>query len=109
MDDMWTLQQQLQSKEQVVKELKQQGELIIYIYMCVMLLTIVENFQRHLMSREQKFSLLNEQEENRVDKDLVKNLLLGYLTATSHKRNEVLKLITSILEFSPAELEQVIL
>ena len=60
------------------------------------------------MSREQKFSLLNEQEENRVDKDLVKNLLLGYFTAASHKRNEVLKLITSILEFSPTELEQVI-
>lgn len=72
------------------------------------LLHLVENFQQHLMNREQKFSLLNEQEENRVDKDLVKNLLLGYFTAPSHKKNEVLKLITNILEFSPAELEQVI-
>ena len=82
-----------------------------YVYACVCVcnvVNIVENFQQHLMSREQKFSLLNEQEENRVDKDLVKNLLLGYFTAASHKRNEVLKLITSILEFSPAELEQVI-
>ena len=61
------------------------------------------------MNREQKFSLLSEQEESRVDKDLVKNLLLGYFTAASHKKNEVLKLISSILEFSPAELEQVIL
>ena len=77
------------------------------VYVCNVV-NIVENFQQHLMSREQKFSLLNEQEENRVDKDLVKNLLLGYFTAASHKRNEVLKLITSILEFSPAELEQVI-
>jgi len=68
----------------------------------------VENFQQHLITREQKFSLLSEQEENRVDKDLVKNLLLGYLTAPSQKRNEVLKLITNILEFSSIELEQVI-
>lgn len=68
---------------------------------------LVENFQLHLMNREQKFSLLSEQEENRVDKDLVKNLFLGYLTAASHKKHEVLKLITSILEFSPKELEQV--
>ena len=60
------------------------------------------------MKREEKFSLLSEQEENRVDKDLVKNLLLGYFSAASHKKSEVLKLIASILEFSPAELEQVI-
>lgn len=69
----------------------------------------MENFQQHLMNREQKFSLLSEQEENRVDKDLVKNLIIGYLTAPSHKKNEVLKLITSILEFSLTELEQVII
>ena len=60
------------------------------------------------MNREQKFSLLSEQEENRVDKELVKNLFIGYLTAVAHKKSEVLKLITSILEFSPIELEQVI-
>lgn len=60
------------------------------------------------MNREQKFSLLSEQEESRVDKDLVKNLLIGYFTAVAHKKNEVLQLITSILEFSPTELEQVI-
>ena len=59
------------------------------------------------MNREQKFSLLSEQEESRVDKDLVKNLLLGYFTAASHKKNEVLKLISSILGFSSFELDQV--
>ena len=83
--------------------------MVIYNTVCNCFVVIVENFQQHLMSREQKFSLLNEQEEKRVDKDLVKNLLLGYFTAASHKRNEVFKLITSILEFSPTELEQVIL
>ena len=76
------------------------------LYYC--LYCSVENFQLHLMNREQKFSLLSEQEENRVDKELVKNLFIGYLTAVPHKKNEVLKLITSILEFSPIELEQVI-
>lgn len=70
---------------------------------------LVENFQQHLMTREQKFSLLSEQEENRIDKDLIKNLLLGYFTAPSHKKNEVLKLITNILEFSSTELDQVIM
>lgn len=107
---MEAIQQQLHNKEQHIKDLKQQGYFftVSMVMTCFSLLHLVENFQHHLMSREQKFSLLNEQEENRVDKDLVKNLILGYFTATSHKKNEVLKLIANILEFSPAELEQVI-
>ena len=69
----------------------------------------MENLQKHLMNREQKFSLLNEQEECKVDKALVKNLILGYLSAPSRKKDEVMKLIANILEFSPSELQQVIL
>jgi len=59
------------------------------------------------MNREQKFSLLNEQEECKVEKALVKNLILGYFSAPSRKKDEVLKLIANILEFSQSELQQV--
>ncbi len=38
----------------------------------------------------------------------MKNLVLGYVHASHHKKEEVLHLIAKILEFTPAELEQAI-
>ena len=40
-------------------------------------------------------------------RNLVKNLVLGYVQASDHKKPEVLKLIAKILNFSPHELQQV--
>ena len=40
-------------------------------------------------------------------RNLVKNLVVGYVQAPDRKKPEVLNLIAKILDFSPSEVEQV--
>ena len=40
-------------------------------------------------------------------RNLVKNLVMGYVHASDHKKTEVLQLIGKILDFTPNELDQV--
>lgn len=42
-----------------------------------------------------------------LHRNLVKNLVVGYVQASDRKKPEVLNLIAKILDFAPAELEQV--
>uniref|UniRef100_H2XUH1 Thyroid receptor-interacting protein 11 n=2 Tax=Ciona intestinalis TaxID=7719 RepID=H2XUH1_CIOIN len=45
--------------------------------------------------------------EGMVDKQLVKNLLVGYFGTTSHKQSDVMRLIVSVLGFSKEEENQI--
>ena len=45
----------------------------------------------------------------KVDKYLVKNLIVGYLSADAAKKNEVLKVIATVLDFNKEEREKLLL
>ncbi|XP_038074258.1 thyroid receptor-interacting protein 11-like isoform X2 [Patiria miniata] len=56
---------------------------------------------------ETRFDELGNASEGKVDKPLMKNLLLGYFHAPQKKRPEVLKLLGNVLNFSFEELQQI--
>ncbi|XP_022088979.1 thyroid receptor-interacting protein 11-like isoform X2 [Acanthaster planci] len=56
---------------------------------------------------EARFNELGSANESKVDKPLMKNLLLGYFSAPQKKRPEILKLLGSVLNFSSEELQKI--
>lgn len=53
---------------------------------------------------------LHESESNqadRVDKSLLKNLLIGYIMAPNNDKQQILKLISSVLDFNQQESDKV--
>ena len=47
-----------------------------------------------------KFNTLFILQVGKVDRDLVKNLILGYVTADHNKRSEILRIIATVLDFN---------
>ncbi|KAG8224281.1 hypothetical protein J437_LFUL005087 [Ladona fulva] len=69
----------------------------------------LQKVNANLKSAEEKLLAASQNVEGKVDKNLVKNLLLGYLSAPSQgsRRGEVLRIIAMILEFNQEEKERV--
>ncbi|KRY84391.1 Thyroid receptor-interacting protein 11 [Trichinella pseudospiralis] len=62
---------------------------------------------RRLLNMEKELHQLQHVRDGKIDKDVLKNLFLGYLTAPVNKKAEVAHLIGSILSFSADEFEKV--
>lgn len=55
---------------------------------------------------EEKMRQSAESESDKVEKGLIKNMVIGYLTAPNNGRGQILKLLSAVLDFTPAEAEK---
>ncbi|XP_030843782.1 thyroid receptor-interacting protein 11-like isoform X2 [Strongylocentrotus purpuratus] len=60
---------------------------------------ILEEFQR-------RFDEVSSSSETKVDQPLVKNLFMNYLSAPQPKKQEMMKVITNVLNFSPEDMHK---
>lgn len=75
------------------------------------------NFFRHLISvrktQEELVVLGQKLQDNetsqgdRVDKNLLKNLLIGFVVAQNNDKTQILKLLSSVLDFNQSESDKV--
>lgn len=63
--------------------------------------------QDKLHIAEQKLHDNETNQADRVDKSLLKNLLIGYIVAPSNDKQQILKLISSVLDFNQIESDKV--
>ncbi|OUC44663.1 hypothetical protein D917_08909, partial [Trichinella nativa] len=70
------------------------------------LLILVRERDRRLLNMEKELHQLQHVRDGKIDKDVLKNLFLGYLTAPVNKKAEVAHLIGSVLSFSADEFEK---
>lgn len=68
---------------------------------------IVRKAQDKLHATEQKLHETESNQADRVDKSLLKNLLIGYITAPTGDKSQILKLISSVLDFNQQESDKV--
>ena len=78
------LSQQLDSKQQTIAALRHE----------------VTTREEMLASAEEKLVAATTAQVGRVDRELVKNLLLGYVTADSARKAEILRVIATVLDFN---------
>uniref|UniRef100_G1NKA9 Thyroid hormone receptor interactor 11 n=1 Tax=Meleagris gallopavo TaxID=9103 RepID=G1NKA9_MELGA len=88
----YRLTEQLDVKEEQIEELKREGEIRR---------EMLEDVQNKLMN------LINST-EGKVDKLLMRNLFIGHFHTPKNKRNEVLRLMGSILGMKKEELDQLL-
>lgn len=67
----------------------------------------VRNVQDKLHATEQKLHETESNQADRVDKSLLKNLLIGYIAAPNNDKSQILKLISSVLDFNQQESDKV--
>lgn len=67
----------------------------------------VRKTQDKLHASEQKLHDTESNQADRVDKSLLKNLLIGYITAPNNDKSQILKLISSVLDFNQQESDKV--
>lgn len=63
--------------------------------------------QDKLHSAETKLQETESNQADRVDKGLLKNLLIGYIMAPNNDKQQILKLISSVLDFNQQESDKV--
>lgn len=68
---------------------------------------LVRTVQDKLHAAEQKLHETESNQADRVDKSLLKNLLIGYITAPNNDKSQILKLISSVLDFNQQESDKV--
>ncbi|XP_071963776.1 uncharacterized protein [Antedon mediterranea] len=85
------LNEQLDNKEELIKKLKEE----------------VYKKEEQAEEYHQKLIDFNTMNGSKVDKPLIRNLVVGYFTTPDAKKSQVLKLIGSVLEFSDSELQRV--
>lgn len=56
---------------------------------------------------EEKLRDVESNQADRVDKNLLKNLLIGYIVAPNNDKHQILKLISSVLDFNQQESNKV--
>jgi len=71
---------------------------------------LITNLKQEISVREEmvknmqeKLLVLSSSQVGRVDRDLVKNLVVGYVTADDSKKAEVLRIIATVLDFNSEE------
>ncbi|XP_033213023.1 thyroid receptor-interacting protein 11-like isoform X2 [Belonocnema kinseyi] len=84
------LSEQLDKKSEKIQDLNQQ----------VAQLTVLVN------TADQRIQEANKSGEGKVDKTLVKNLFLGYLTSPTNDKPSVLRVISTVLDFNELEREK---
>ncbi|XP_071553727.1 uncharacterized protein [Temnothorax nylanderi] len=104
LDDMSNLQQQLYEARECLKaasrlseQLEKKDEQIERLNEEVARLTASLNFA------EQKMKEVAEHDEGKVDKILVKNLLLGYLSSATSDKPSILRVFANVLDFTESE------
>lgn len=68
---------------------------------------LVRKTQDKLHSTEAKLQDTESNQADRVDKSLLKNLLIGYIMAPNNDKQQILKLISSVLDFNQQESDKV--
>lgn len=68
---------------------------------------VVRKTQDKLHSAEAKLQETESNQADRVDKSLLKNLLIGYIMAPNNDKQQILKLISSVLDFNQQESDKV--
>lgn len=63
--------------------------------------------QDKLHSMEAKLQDTESNQADRADKSLLKNLLIGYIMAPNNDKQQILKLISSVLDFNQQESDKV--
>lgn len=67
----------------------------------------VRKTQDKLHSTDAKLQETESNQADRVDKSLLKNLLIGYIMAPNNDKQQILKLISSVLDFNQQESDKV--
>lgn len=67
----------------------------------------VRKSQEKLIVLEQKLHDTETNQSDRVDKNLLKNLLIGYIVAPNNDKAQILKLLSSVLDFNQNESDKV--
>ncbi|XP_018366477.1 PREDICTED: thyroid receptor-interacting protein 11-like isoform X2 [Trachymyrmex cornetzi] len=103
-DDASNLQQQLREARECLKaasrlseQLEKKDEQIERLNEEVIRLTASLN------SADQKVKEATEHDEGKVDKVLIKNLLLGYLASTTSDKSSILRVFANVLDFTEPE------
>ncbi|KAG5336253.1 TRIPB protein, partial [Acromyrmex heyeri] len=103
-DDASNLQQQLREARECLKaasrlseQLEKKDEQIERFNEEVIRLTASLNFA------DQKVKEATEHDEGKVDKVLIKNLLLGYLASTTSDKSSILRVFANVLDFTEPE------
>ncbi|KAG5344072.1 TRIPB protein, partial [Acromyrmex charruanus] len=103
-DDASNLQQQLREARECLKaasrlseQLEKKDEQIEQFNEEVIRLTASLNFA------DQKVKEATEHDEGKVDKVLIKNLLLGYLASTTSDKSSILRVFANVLDFTEPE------
>ncbi|XP_011158549.2 thyroid receptor-interacting protein 11 isoform X2 [Solenopsis invicta] len=103
-DDISNLQQQLREARECLKaasrlseQLERKDEQIERANEEVIQLTAALN------SADQKMKEATKHDEGKVDKDLIKNLLLGYLSSTTSDKSSILRVFANVLDFTESE------
>lgn len=68
---------------------------------------LVRKTQDKLHSMELKLHESESNQADRVDKSLLKNLMIGYIMAPNNDKQQILKLISSVLDFNQQESDKV--
>lgn len=63
--------------------------------------------QAKLIALEQRLHDTESKQSDRVDKSLLKNLVIGYIVAPNQDKQQLLKLLSSVLDFSQSESDKV--
>lgn len=67
----------------------------------------MQKTQEKLHISAEQFHQMESNQADRVEKSLLKNLLIGYIVATNNDKMQILKLISSVLDFNQQEYEKV--
>lgn len=70
-------------------------------------MNLVRKTQDKLHALELKLHDTESNQADRVDKSLLKNLLIGYIVAPNNDKSQILKLISSVLDFNQHESDKV--
>lgn len=67
----------------------------------------VAKLQEKLQVRESSYKELHAQTDTKIDKSLIKNLIIGYVSSSANDQKQILKIIATVLDFSKKENEKV--
>lgn len=67
---------------------------------------LVRTWELKASKLEEKMKQAAEGDSDKVEKGLIKNLVVGYLTSPNSGKGQILKLLSAVLDFSPAEADR---
>uniref|UniRef100_A0A1Y1MJS9 GRIP domain-containing protein n=2 Tax=Photinus pyralis TaxID=7054 RepID=A0A1Y1MJS9_PHOPY len=67
----------------------------------------VAKLQEKLQVRDSSYRELHAQADTKIDKSLIKNLIIGYVSSSANDQKQILKIIATVLDFNKKENEKV--